>query len=230
LQATPPTEIQIFNPTVPMRQLTRSLSMRQPLWRSVTNASQQSGDRSPLGDEHRDIVDKIIRVALVGQQAAMALSTGRSLCKPSRPDVQYLQEAEGEGLKRIEESFSQYTARPSLLGPVARFAFGSLGVASAVLPSRISSAVLAGMQEAMTDSINQQLRTLHEKNLVDEVPDLRNALRELRDLPQRAATPFTVSVPDLLSVMQQKEVTASGGIAALVKFSTSTMLKAAEKV
>lgn len=209
-------------------QVTRSSFTRQRFWRSVSNASDRSSDSQPLGGEQRDIVNKIVRVALVGQQAATALSTGRSLCNPSRPDLQYLQEIEGERLKRIEESFPQYGARPSLLGPTARFAFGSLGAVSAMLPSHISSAIVVGMQEAMTDRLNENLRTLHETKLVDRVPRLRDNLRELRDVEWAAAP--SVTVPDLMSLLQGGNVTVSNGIAALVKLSTNTLLKAAEKV
>lgn len=79
------------------------------------------------------------------------------------------EEAHAEVLRRLAPS---HRVRPSLLSPALRAGFWALGAAAAVAPRPLSAAVTAGMQDALTDVCNEQLRQLREAGLADAAPEV----------------------------------------------------------
>ena len=78
-------------------------------------------------------------------------------------------EAHAAALRRLAPS---HRVRPSLLSPALRASFWALGAAAAVAPRPLSAAVAAGMQDALTDVCNEQLRQLREAGLADAAPEV----------------------------------------------------------
>ena len=79
------------------------------------------------------------------------------------------EEAHAAALRRLAPS---HRVRPSLLSPALRAGFWALGAAAAVAPRPLSAAVAAGMQDALTDVCNEQLRQLREAGLADAAPEV----------------------------------------------------------
>ncbi len=91
-------------------------------------------------------------------------------CLPCR------EEAHAATLRQLAPS---HRVRPSLLSPALRAGFWALGAAAAVAPRPLSAAVTAGMQDALTDVCNEQLRQLREAGLADSAPEVRAEAFEL---------------------------------------------------
>ena len=195
--------------------------------RSVSTNARQGNASSD--DEHESgLIQATLRVDLLAQQAATALASGRSLAAKHRPDYAALLEEETEHLEKLKTLAPQYSVRPSLLGPVTSAAFGALGIASALAPPRLSSAIAAGIQDAMTDAFNEQLREMREQGVADSAENVRLVVRELRD--QERAPAGAPNVPDILSLRNPRDISPIEGVAAVTKAGMKLLLDAAKKV
>lgn len=204
------------------------------MWlRGISNANDHSTDQkehaAPLKDAPQ-ILKYAIRVDLLAQQAATALATGRAVAGGHRPDLQALREEEVEYLNMVKAKVPEYGVRPSLLGPFAAAAFGALGVASTLAPPRFAAAVAAGVQDALTDTFNEQLREMRESGVEDSAGDVRVMVRELRD--QERAPEGAPQAPDIVSLSQRsaRDISPAEGIAAITKAGTRLLLNAAKQV
>ena len=70
------------------------------------------------------------------------------------------------------DSCNRYHTRPPLLASLARVAGLGLGVAATAGPQRVQYAVLGALQDVATEQYNEQLRTLREAGLSEEVSDV----------------------------------------------------------
>lgn len=104
------------------------------------------------------------------QEAAAALYRGQQLVLGRRPDLASFQQREEAHAAELRRLAPQHRARPSLLGPALRAGFWALGAAAAVAPRPLGAAVVAGLQDALTDLCNEQLRTLREQGLAEAAP------------------------------------------------------------
>ena len=201
-------------------------------WRGLNNAtdhsSDQNDDQATPPADFPDLINSTLRVDLLAQQVATALASGRAIAGRHRPDLQALREGESEQLHTIKAAVPHYGVRPSLLGPLAAVAFGAVGVASALAPPRLSAAVAAGIQDALTDTFNEQLRTLRESGAAESCGDIRKLVRDLRDFER--APEGAPQVPDILKLQRPQELTPAEGVAAVVKAGTRLLLNAAKTV
>lgn len=202
---------------------------------NATDSSSQAS-RSGTGDDQADesldgadaaLVQSILRVDLVAQGAAAALFGGRARVLRG-PDAAAYRDDEREQLQRVQTVAPHHRTRPSLLAPLASAAFSLLGAAAAAAPPRLSSAVTAGVQDALTDTYNEQLRELRERGVAEAVPGVRALLRALRD--RERAPDGAPRVPDITSLQRPGELTAEEGVAAVVKAGTSALLAAAKRL
>jgi demethoxyubiquinone hydroxylase (CLK1/Coq7/Cat5 family) len=198
--------------------------------RNLSSSASESGNTSSDDDPQSSLLKSTIRVDLLAQQAATALASGRSLAAHRRPDYSALLEEETEHLQKLKSLAPQYNTRPSALGPLASLAFGALGAASALAPPRLSSAISAGVQDAMTDVFNEQLREMREAGVAESAAaeEVRLVIRELRD--QERAPAGAPRVPDILSLRNPRDITPAEGVAAVIKAGTKILLDAAKKV
>jgi demethoxyubiquinone hydroxylase (CLK1/Coq7/Cat5 family) len=198
--------------------------------RSFSTKATEEGNNSSDKESQPSIIQSTIRVDLLAQQAATALASGRSLATHHRPDYKALLEEETKHLHKIKSLAPKYNTRPSLLGPLASVAFGALGVASALAPLRMSSAIAAGVQDAMTDAFNEQLREMREAGLADlkSAEKVRLIVRELRD--QERAPADAPHVPDIMSLRDPRNISPIEGVAAVFKAGTKLLLDVAKKV
>jgi len=193
---------------------------------SATGQSNSCSD----SDSQPEIIQSSIRVDLLAQQAATALASGRSLAAHRRPDYTALLEKETEHLQKVKYLAPHYNVRPSLLGPLTSAAFRALGVVSAVAPPPLSSAIAAGVQDAMTDAFNEQLRDMREAGVAESTAaeEVRFVVRELRD--QERAPAGAPLVPDILSLRNPRDISPVEGIAAVFKAGTKLLLDTAKKL
>lgn len=198
--------------------------------RHLGSSATGQGNPDSESDSQPSILQATIRVDLLAQQAATALASGRSLAAHRRPDYTALLEEETKHLQKIKSLAPQYNVRPSLLGPLTSAAFGALGVASALAPPPLSSAIAAGVQDAMTDAFNEQLRDMREAGVAESAAaeEVRLVVRELRD--QERAPAGAPHVPDILSLRNPRDVSSLEGIAAVFKAGTKFLLDAAKKI
>jgi len=172
-------------------------------------------------------LDGILRVDLLAQESITALAKGRCFAERDRPDYGAIYQGEAEQLEEIRKAAPELGVRPSLLTPPAKVAFWALGNAIALLPSMVSGAVAAGVQEAVQDTCNEQLRDLREKGVADAVPEVRAFIRKMRDTER--APEGAPKAPDFLR-LSSFEVSPAEGMASIVRFGTRAMLTVAQKV
>ncbi|KAI7845406.1 hypothetical protein COHA_001111 [Chlorella ohadii] len=165
----------------------------------------------------------ILRSDLVAEEAAAALYRGQQQVLGRRPDLAAFQEREEAHAATLRQLAPSHRVRPSLLSPALRAGFWALGAAAAVAPRPLSAAVTAGMQDALTDVCNEQLRQLREAGLADSAPEVRQAVREMRD--EARAVEGAPPVPDRL-----KELSPPEALAAVVKFGTRTAIDLAGRL
>jgi hypothetical protein len=92
----------------------------------------------------------------------------------------------------------------------------------------VRAAVAAGVQDALTDTYNEQLRVLRERGLADAVPRVRQVVRGLRD--QERAPDGAPHAPDISALGRASGLTPEEGLAAVVKAGTAALLAAAQRV
>lgn len=88
-----------------------------------------------------------------------------------------------------------------------------------------------GVQEALTDVYNDQLRQLREAGAVEAAPDVRAAVRAARD--EDRGVEGAPQAPDLATLVQRErwsDVSLDEGVAAVVKFGTSALVNAARRL
>ena len=106
------------------------------------------------------------------QEAAAALYRGQQRVLGRRPDLAAFQAREEAHAAALRQLAPAHRTRPSLLAPALRAAAYALGVVSAAAPRPLAAAVAAGVQDALTDACNEQLRRLREAGLADGAPQV----------------------------------------------------------
>lgn len=123
--------------------------------------------------------------ALSLQEAAVKLFKGQAHALGNRPDAAAYSEQEQELLSKVKQQLSgpgkTHHIRPSALSPITNAGFYALGTAAGLLPSRVSNAILAGVQAALTDQFNEHLREIRAAGLAETQPEIRQTIKELRD-------------------------------------------------
>lgn len=89
-----------------------------------------------------------------------------------RPDLAAFQQREERHAAQLRSLAPQHRTRPSLLAPALRAGFWALGAVAAVAPRPLSAAVAAGLQDALTDVCNEQLREMREGGLAEAAPEV----------------------------------------------------------
>jgi demethoxyubiquinone hydroxylase (CLK1/Coq7/Cat5 family) len=179
-----------------------------------------------LSIDQRRMLDSMLRVDVVVQQARSAFSAGRFCLEGKRPDVQYQEELNRHKVEMATELMCKYNARPSLGGPVAAASFGLLGLMSNALPRAAASAVEAGFEEAFLETFNDQLRSVRESGVAEKLGDVRQLIRHLREHKLEEGAPLK----NLFEILQSQSMTPMEGIAAVSKGATKFMLTVVNKV
>ena len=172
------------------------------------------------------MLDSMLRVDVVAQQARAAFSSGRSCLAGKRPDLRFQEEMDCEKVEQARELMSKYNVRPSLGGPIVSTSFGVLGLLSNVLPRAAASAVEAGFEDAFVETFNEHLRNVRESGFAEKAVEVRQLIRELRDRESYAFREDRQGfhLKSLLEILQSQSVTPMEGIAALSKSATKLML------
>ena len=206
----------------------------QLLWRRGTaggvHASGEGGENSTRdhATSSSNLLKSLLRVDLLAEEAATALAHGRSAASGRRPDLAAARDEEAEHLAEVQRMVPQHGVRPSALSPATKAAFSLLGSAAALMPRSLSGAISAGVQDALTDTYNEQLRQLREAGVAEEVPDVRAMIRRLRDIER--APEGAPRAPDITDVRRLSELSPQEGVAAAVKVGTKLMLELAQKL
>ncbi|GAB4820353.1 hypothetical protein N2152v2_007399 [Parachlorella kessleri] len=165
---------------------------------------------------------------MVAEGAAARLFAGQQfVLQRNRPDVTAFREREQQHLRRLQELAPEYRTRPSLLSPLVSTSFFALGAATALLPRRISAAVTGGLQEALTDVYNDQLRQMREAGVSEAAPEVREAVKAMRD--EERSIEGGPQIPDITTIQRWNELSFEEGIAAVVKFGTTTLVNASRQ-
>eukprot|EP00887_Chlorella_sp_A99_P004515 scaffold34.g4515.t1 len=166
------------------------------------------------------------------QEAATALFRGQRAALCGRPDAAALAEREQAHLDLVRALAPAHRVRPPLLAPALRAGFFALGAATGLAPRRVSAAVTAGLQDALTDMYNEQLRELRAAGLSNAAPQVRAAVVALRD--EERAQDGAPQAPDLLPYLagsrRLAELTPEEGVAGLVKLGARLSLGLASRL
>mmetsp|Transcript_5718 Transcript_5718/g.12632 ORF Transcript_5718/g.12632 Transcript_5718/m.12632 type:complete len:265 (+) Transcript_5718:51-845(+) len=195
--------------------------------------SSQSCSTADPDEDPRTVVKQALRQAHVAEVAAHSFYEGQALLglRGPRVDLQYFRDQEAVQLDRVRGLVAKHRARPSLLHGVFRAGGLLLGAAAAVAPRRVNLAIAGAVQDALTELHTDKLRDLRESGAAQQVPDVREALRALRDVeraPEGAPVP-----PDLLALQRMKGVSdlgVEGAVGALVKAGAQAALGLAKKL
>ena len=106
------------------------------------------------------------------QEATAALYRGQQRVLGRRPDLAAFAEREDHHAAELRRLAPSHRMRPSLLAPALKAGFWALGAAAALAPRQVSAAVTAGVQDALTDVCNEQLRQLREEGLSEAAPQV----------------------------------------------------------
>lgn len=145
-----------------------------------------------------------------------------------RPDLASFQQREENHAAALRQLAPAHRVRPSLLAPALRAGFWALGAAAAVAPRPLSAAVSAGLQDALTDVCNEQLRTMREEGLADAAPEVRQAVRAIRDEPRDMEG--APAVPDVMALQRLGELSLPEALAAAVKLGARAAIGLAGRV
>ncbi|KAL4420486.1 hypothetical protein ABPG75_010142 [Micractinium tetrahymenae] len=174
------------------------------------------------------LLQRILRTDLAAEEAAAALYRGQQRVLGRRPDLAAFQEREESHAAELRRLAPAHRTRPSLLSPALRAGFWALGAAAAAAPRPLGAAVTAGLQDALTDVCNEQLRTLREEGLAEAAPQVRHAVRAMRD--DQREVEGAPPVPDILALQRLNELSAPEALAAVVKFGARTAIDLAGRV
>ncbi|CAL8471776.1 g11318 [Coccomyxa elongata] len=182
---------------------------------STDGAYVKSSAYNGKSKQHKQF-SKILRSNLASEAAAVNMFPAQSSLGSERPDLPYFQDKEKEVLERLKRLAVQHRTRPSLIAPVVSASSAALGTLAAVLPRGLSDAIRGGVADALNEQYNDQLRDLRASGVADsvEAAPLREALRDLRDLPRWAGS---VKVPGLAELQRPKDLTLEEGVAGMVK-------------
>lgn len=171
-------------------------------------------------------LQQLLRQTVATQVVAARALQAEACVRARRPDYAFFAEQEAEGLREARHLAVRYRARPSLLGPLLGLVGGALGAVAAVAPPRVARAVQGAVADAVQEQHDASLRDLYEAGLAGLAPDVRSALRSMRDaMPQVEGAP---KAPDLLQqAMDPRSLSPAEGIAGAVKLLTSQLLQAA---
>lgn len=215
------------------------------------NKDDEEEDRSLAKDEsvEKALVESVLRVSLLAQEAVEALAWGisksSSLARPSslvsspsqgytsRPDVAAVYDRESETLKEIKKVSALHSIRPSIMSPATKFAFRAVGLGAGCTPRLIGAKIVAsGMNEAVAEVANENIRQLTESRCIDSVHEVRDELKRLRD--QDRTFEGSPKVPDVVSIIsnlhQAREYTMAETAAMVVKFGTKLLLHVSKSV
>lgn len=193
-------------------------------------ASRGENGTGKLSVDQRRMLDSMLRVDVVVQQARAAFSAGRScLSSGKRPDVKYQEELNRRKVEMATELMCKYNARPSLGGPVVAASFGLLGLMSNALPRTAASAVEAGFEDAFLENFNDHLRRVRESGIAEKVGDVRQLIRHLRALGENKLGEGA-PLKSLFEIFQSRSLTPMEGIAAVSKGATKFMLTVVNQV
>eukprot|EP00884_Botryococcus_braunii_P014901 jgi/Botrbrau1/23411/Bobra.0051s0055.1 len=174
--------------------------------------------KSELSDS---VVRRVLRANLVAEGTMYQMVCGQSLTAGQRPDIRYYKDKEAELLEELKQVAPYYRTRPSILGPLSSVAGFGVGALSACLPPKLQLAVTAGLQDALQEEYNDQLRDL----AVSQDPRVKDLVKHLRDadrLPTGGA-----KVPNLASL---QDLSLPEGIAAAAKASLKGLFRLAERL
>lgn len=205
--------------------------------------SDEEGEVKPKLSEKKAI-EAILRRSLLAEEASQALFEGMRRVKAvsagltgfglkcNDPSIAAIADDEENRLRSVQRVASDNRIRPSVLSPAVKFAFGILGVGVACAPGLIGTKIVtSGLQEAIIESANGDLRRLLEMNIIDSVPEVRNELRMIRDGGR--IFEGAPKVPDLISFLisdrrQLNGLSAPEALSMLVKFATESILHTSE--
>lgn len=166
------------------------------------------------------------------QEAAAALFRGQRRVLCDRPDAALFADREEHRLQAVRQLAPAHHVRPSLLSPVLRASFFALGAAAGLAPRNLSAAVGAGVQDALVDVYNEQLRQLRVAGLADVEPEVRHTIMQLRD--DERTIEGAPQAPDLLPYLagsrRLSELTVEEGVAAVVKFGARLSLEITRRI
>ncbi|GAX84321.1 hypothetical protein CEUSTIGMA_g11743.t1 [Chlamydomonas eustigma] len=198
-----------------------------------TDQSSESTSSSSSEETGRKLINRVARQALAAEVGASAFFRAQAKFNPggSRIDLQYFKEQEEVQLQGAQRLLIRQRARPSLMQGVLGAAGMVLGAVSAVAPRRVSLAVTGALQDAMTDHFTEQLRELQESGVSAQVPEVREVIRNLRDVER--APEGAPAAPDLLEYSRMKSLSdlgVEGAVGAVVKAGASALLGLSSKL
>lgn len=79
--------------------------------------------------------------------------------------VQHMAEQEKKHLKKFDELMERYRVRPTVLTPLWRVAGFTLGAGTALMGREAAMACTVSVETTVGEHYNDQLRTLHERNM-----------------------------------------------------------------
>jgi demethoxyubiquinone hydroxylase (CLK1/Coq7/Cat5 family) len=196
------------------------------------SATENCARKSWLSIDQRRMLDSMLRVDVVVQQARTAFSAGRSCLAGQRPDVEYQEEINRRKVEMATELMCKYNARPSLGGPLVAASFGLLGLMSNAFPRAAASAVEAGFEDAFLETFNDHLRRVRESGIAENVSDVRQLIRHLRALGENKLVEVSEGPPlkSFFEILQSRSMTPIEGIAAVSKGATKFMLTVVNQV
>ncbi|KAG2438334.1 hypothetical protein HYH02_011030 [Chlamydomonas schloesseri] len=167
-------------------------------------------------DSQRDrdrALKRVLRSSNAAELAAVHFFSGAAAVLPrSRPDAAFFAEQEAGAAEEVRRLLPRYRVRPSLAqGPLSLASF-ALGAVAAAAPPNLRLAIAGAVGDALTEHYNEQLRQLNDAGAAAQAPDVRRALRSLRDLPR--APDGAPPAPDLVSVIQEGVAAATAAPAA----------------
>ncbi|XP_076068028.1 ubiquinone biosynthesis protein COQ7, mitochondrial isoform X2 [Oratosquilla oratoria] len=145
---------------------------------------------SSQAQQHKQIIDKFIRVDHAGELGADRIYAGQMavLGKTSTgPIIQHMWDQEKEHKAKFEELIPKYRVRPTAMLPIWNVAGFMLGAGSALLGKEGAMACTVAVESVITDHYNSQLRELislgeeENKELIEVIKKFRDEEMEHHD-------------------------------------------------
>lgn len=156
---------------------------------SIRQSPSQSLPESPISDQQKDKVARLMRINHCGEVCAQALYEGQALTSRSRKITDTLAKAateEEDHLFWCEQRIKELSGRLSFLNPLFYVSSYGLGMLAGALGNRINLGFLAATEEEvchhLRDHLNQvpeedsKSRAILEQMLVDEAKHATTAL------------------------------------------------------
>lgn len=186
----------------------------------------QTNSTKDLNSTLQDIVEQSLRTDLAAAAGVSNFLKAKSVIT-GRYDLEVINSEEKTRFESLKKAALAHKVRPSLANTTLAVVGFVGGVTSAFLPKTLNKAVSSGVQEAIADICNSQLRDLNGAG--SPSTQVKEAIVAFRD-GERGEASSTVRVPDISTVGRLSELSSLEMVAGFTKVGTKFALSLTRKL